>query len=355
MKKTLVVVCIGAALLCSCSDDNTAGPAAQVPTVTTASVTGITQSTAECGGNVTSDGGAAVTSRGVCWATDANPTVADSKTTDGSGTGSFTSSIEGLAAETQYWVRAYAINSAGTGYGEIRSFQTEPPDTDSTGTVTDIDGNVYKTVKIGDQWWMAENLRVTHYRDGSKYQSATPGSGVWTAGSPGAPHSASGDGIPNVTDDAAWAALSTGAYCDYDNNESNAAVYGRLYNWYAVADSREIAPIGWHVPSDAECQTLVDLLGGELVAGGGLKEAGTAHWLSPNTGATDQVGFTALPAEYRLIQGTFRGMGENALFWSCTEDDASFAWYRPLYNSSARINRFSDSKQIGMSVRCVRD
>jgi len=220
--------------------------------------------------------------------------------------------------------------------------------TGSTGTVTDIDGNVYQTVKIGDQWWMAENLRVTHYRNGSKLETVTPGSGTWA--SPG------GDVIPNVTDNAAWSALSTGAYCNYNNDEDNADTYGRLYNWYAVADSRELAPVGWHVPSDAEWQTLVGFLGGDQVAGGALKEAGTAHWLSPNTG-TDQVDFAALPGGYRLIQGGFQGLGENALFWSSTEDEenTSFAWYRPLHNSSSVINRFSDSKQIGESVRCVRD
>ena len=110
------------------------------------------------------------------------------------------------------------------------------------GTVTDIDGNLYYTVKIGEQWWMLENLRVTHYRNG--------------------------DAIPNVTDDAEWEGLSTGAYCDYDNDPANVATYGRLYNWYAVGDSRNIAPAGWHVPSDDEWQTLVDYLGGSSVAGG---------------------------------------------------------------------------------------
>jgi uncharacterized protein (TIGR02145 family) len=355
MKKTLVTMCVVTALLCSCSGDNTTGPTVRGPTVTTASVTNLTQSTAECGGNVTSDGGATVTSRGVCWSTNANPTVADSKTTDGSGTGGFTSSITGLAAATPYFVRAYAINSAGTGYGQIRSFETESPDTDSTGTVTDVDGNVYKTVRIGNQWWMAENLRVTHYRDGSKRHTMLPGSGTWTAENSGAPHDLIGDEIPNVTDDGAWSALSTGAYCNYDNDENNAIVYGRLYNWYAVADSREIAPVGWHVPSDGEWQTLVDFLGGGLVAGGGLKETGTAHWLSPNTGATDQVGFTALPGGYRLILGPFGHIGMNALFWSSTEDNGSFAWYRSLFNSSPGINHMSDSEKIGMSVRCVRD
>lgn len=136
-------------------------------------------------------------------------------------------------------------------------------------TVTDYDGNVYQTVLIGDQCWMMENLKVTHYRNG--------------------------DPIPHVTDGVTWGNLTSGAYCNYNNDEGNVATYGRLYNWYAVDDSRNIAPAGWHVPSDAEWQTLVDYLGGDAVAGGKMKEAGTTHWASPNTGATNESGFTALP------------------------------------------------------------
>ena len=149
-----------------------------------------------------------------------------------------------------------------------------------TGTVTDIDGNTYQTVKIGDQWWMAENLKVTCYRNG--------------------------DAIPNITDGTTWASLSTGAYCEYNNDINNVATYGRLYNWYAVTDSRNIAPAGWHVPSDAEWKQLEMYLGmsqSEADAtgwrgtdeGGKLKEVGTMHWNSPNTGATNESGFTALP------------------------------------------------------------
>ena len=336
-------------------DDNSNNPDNKtVPVLTTAAVSAITETTAQCGGTVTSHGGEAVMARGVCWSTSPTPTVAGSKTDDGLGTGSFTSSITGLTADTPYHVRAYATNSVGTGYGEIKTFQTESSD---TGTVTDVDGNVYKTVRIGTQWWMAENLRVTHYRNGDGIQMATMDGEPRTGENPTATYYPFGDAIPLVTDDAAWSALTTGAYCIYDNNESNAEIYGNLYNWYAVADSRSIAPVGWHVPIDAELQTLIDIVGGEAVAGGLLKEAGTAHWISPNTG-TDEFGFAALPGGYRLINGTYRGLGTNALFWSCTEDPSGFmpfAWYRSLFNSSSNILRLSDSRKIGMSVRCVRD
>ncbi len=199
-----------------------------------------------------------------------------------------------------------------------------------TGTVTDIDGNTYKTVKIGDQWWMAENLKVTHYRNG--------------------------DAIPKVTNNNVWSGLSTGAYCEYDNNSENVVTYGRLYNWYAVNDSRNIAPTGWHVPTDAEWQTLVDFLGGEKVAGGKLKEAGKTHWYSPNAGANNGSGFAALPGGHRNYNyGFFHSVGCYAAFWSSTELTSFSAWYRYLFYLYSEVPRHDDDKRCGFSVRCVMD
>ena len=297
----------------------------KVPEVNTSEVSAITNTSAQCGGTITSDGGATVTARGVCWSTGQNPTVADDTTNDGTGAGSFTSNITGLTEGTTYYVRAYATNSAGTGYGSAMSFTTIA----TTGTVTDIDGNTYQTVKIGEQWWMAENLKVTHYRNG--------------------------DAIPNVTNDTTWSDLTTSAYCNYNNNSSNATTYGRFYNWYAVNDSRNIAPTGWHVPSDAEWQTLVDYLGGD--AGGKMKETGTTHWNSPNTGATNESGFTALPGGCRFsIGGSFYDMGYYAFFWASTEYGTYYAWSRVLfYYSSSVYRKYYYGKRDGFSVRCVRD
>jgi uncharacterized protein (TIGR02145 family) len=339
---------------CGGDDKSTNPDHKTVPVVTTTAVDAVTETTAQCGGTVTANGGAAVTARGVCWTMGQTPTTADSKTVDGSGTGSFTSSITGLTGDTSYNVRAYATNSVGTGYGQIRPFQTE---SSGTGTVTDIDGNVYETRKIGTQWWMTENLKVTHYRNGDVLQMAMTGGQPGMAENSTATLHPYGDEIPLVTDNAVWSTLTTGAYCIYDNNDSNAEIYGNLYNWYAVADNRGIAPVGWHVPIDAEWQTLIDVVGGDAIAGGALKEAGTAHWVDPNTG-TNEFGFAALPGGYRLINGTYRGIGTNALFWSCTEDPEAFmpfGWYRSFFNSSSTILHLSDSKNIGMSVRCVRD
>ncbi len=325
-----------------CGGDDPAEPDnTSIPELTTSAVSEITQTTAECGGTITSDGGADVTARGVCWSIAATPTIADDTTVTGAGTGGFTSSITGLTAGTPYYVRAYAVNSEGTGYGEIRSFDTESPGGgDSTGTVTDIDGNVYQTVKVCGQWWMAENLKVTRYRNG--------------------------DDIANVTGNAEWEDLVSGAYCSYDNNESNVAAYGRLYNWYAVADARDIAPEGWRVPTDDDWKQLEMCLGLSQEEaddtgwrgtdeGGQLKETGTTYWQSPNNGATNESGFSALPAGYRTSYGYFSSMGYLANFWSSVESDSERGWYRYLFNEYSGISRYDYPKSGGYSVRCVRD
>ncbi len=326
--KWLSIFFLATALLVlqSCSKEKSTEPATRVPILTTASVSAIMQTSATCGGTITSDGGATVTARGVCWSTTPTPTVADSKTTDSTGTGSFTSSITGLTGSTSYYVRAYATSGAGTGYGSAMPFTTEAS---ITGTVIDIDGNSYQTMKIGDQWWMAENLRVTHYRNSVA--------------------------IPNVTDNNTWGGLTTGAYCNSSNDETRVATYGRLYNWFAVDDNRKLAPAGWHIASDAELQTLIDYLGGDAIAGGKMKEAGTAHWQSPNIGATNESGFSALPGGIRIHLGYSAGPGYHALFWSLTASDSDNAWSRELAYDFSNAMRQYDPKTCGFSVRCVRD
>lgn len=196
-------------------------------------------------------------------------------------------------------------------------------------SVTDIDGYVYETIKIGEQWWMAQNLKVTRYRNG--------------------------DPIPNVTLNTVWIDLTSGGYCTYNNENTHVAVYGRLYNWYAVNDPRNIAPEGWHVPTDADWQTLIDYLGGNAVAGGKMKETGTVHWLDPNTGATNESGFTAVPGGCRDWTGHFTNKYLQAYFWSVTEMDSSNARCRNLdYYTAEAVRDFWD-KRAGFSIRCVRD
>lgn len=195
-----------------------------------------------------------------------------------------------------------------------------------TGTVTDIDGNTYQTIKIGNQWWMAENLKVTHFRNG--------------------------DIIPNITDNTKWKKLATSAYCNYDNNSENVEIYGRLYNWYAINDSRNIAPEGWHVPTNNELQILVDYCGGSYKAGGKLKS--TSGWYKDGNG-TDNYGFAALPGGYRYYNGSFYDLGYYAFFWSSTERGSSNTWYRKLYYDLPRVYRNYYDKRYGFSVRLVRD
>ncbi|MGC1391586.1 MAG: fibrobacter succinogenes major paralogous domain-containing protein [Bacteroidales bacterium] len=292
------------------------------PVLTTTAVIYITQTTATCGGNITSDGGAAVKARGVCWGTNQTPTIADNKTTNSAGTGSFSSIITGLAANTTYYARAFATNSAGTAYGSVVSFTTP-------GAVTDIDGNVYNTVVINTQVWMVENLKTTRYRNG--------------------------DPIQYISDSTQWNQyLTTGAYCIYRNNASNANAYGNLYNWYAVNDNRYIAPSGWHVPTDGDWTALTSFLGGDT-EGGKLKEAGTIHWASPNTGATNETGFTALPGGYRDDLGFFDWITDYLYLWSSSEAEATVAWYRFMDNNSGYVIKDVFDKTYGFSVRCIKD
>jgi len=193
---------------------------------------------------------------------------------------------------------------------------------------TDFDGNNYTTVTIGTQTWMVENLKTTHYRNG--------------------------DPIPNVTDNTEWGALTTGAYSWYNNDISNKTTYGALYNWFTVVDTRNIAPTGWHVPTLAEYQILRNYLGGS-VAGGKMKETCATHWIDPNTGATNESGFTALPGGFRYTGGTFYGCCVSGYWWSTTTYDETEAYHSDMFSDNANFNYDTNTMQKGLSVRCVRD
>ena len=297
-----------------------------LPTVTTSPVIIDSETSVTCGGEVLSDGGDPITARGVCWSTNSSPTISDDHTTDGTGTGSFVSSITGLQPGLTYYVRAYATNSStGTGYGNEVSFITACPV-----SVSDVDGNTYNVVKIGNQCWMKENLTTTKYKSGSS--------------------------ITNVTSNSTWTGLSSGAYCDYDNSTANSAVYGKLYNWYAVNDSRKICPTGWHVPTDANWSELINYLGGEAIAGGKLKETGLIHWYGPNTGANNSSEFTALPGGFRLdITGAFSNLTSDGMWWSASQYNTADANSIGLMFYSESVNSENQNKKYGLSVRCVKD
>lgn len=192
----------------------------------------------------------------------------------------------------------------------------------------DIDGNIYNTVTIGTQVWMKENLKVTSFNDG------TP--------------------IPLITDNTEWRILSSPGYCWYKNDEAAyAGTYGALYNWYTV--SNNLCPVGWHVPSDKEWTTLTDFLVDEKVAGGKLKETGTTHWLSPNTGATNETDFTALPGGYCNFNGEYNFISSYGYWWSATQVNSTYSWPRSIPYSNITVDRLPNDKRNGMSVRCVKD
>lgn len=307
-------------MVLACKKEEPPGP----PALTTEPVSEITYSGATAGGTITDDGGEAVTARGVCWSTLQNPTTADNKTEDGWGSGSFTSEITGLDPETPYYVRAYAVNSVGTSYGNEVSF--------TSGPLTDIDANTYNTVIIGNLVWMQENLKVTKLNDG------TP--------------------LPLVEDNDTWLQTDDPGYSWYNNDKDTYGdTYGAFYNWYTV-NTGNLCPDGWHVPSDDEWTALTNYLGGEVVAGGKMKEAGTEHWDSPNTGATNESGFTALLGGYRSNGGQFYSIGWTGSLWTSTLVDDGWDMYvymRRVQADQNSVFKGQSNKNFGFYVRCIKD
>jgi uncharacterized protein (TIGR02145 family) len=315
---------------------------AQLATLSTTAASSITDISAVSGGNITNNGGATITARGVVWNTSQTPTLSNNlgSTSDGSGTGSFTSNLSGLTASTTYYVRAYATNSAGTAYGNEVSFTTTAGGggiVSNPGAGVTFDGYTYSSIVLGNgQEWMAENLRTTTY--------------------------ANGDPIPNVPDGTQWSNLTTGAWVHYNNDSQYENPYGKLYNWYTVADPRNVCPTGWHVPSDAEWSTFINYLdpnadGGNNgnTAGGKMKSTGTQYWQSPNTDATNESGFSGLPGGLRGYSGAFHGIGGSGPWWSSTEGSTDSAWGRGLDYSNGNGGRGNANKAFGFSVRCLRD
>jgi len=308
------------------------------PTVTTNATTYITSLTGTSGGNVSSSGGGNnTTEKGVCYATHTNPTTADPKVVSGSGSGPFVSILSGLNGSTLYYIRAYAIKSGVTYYGNQVSFTTLV----DYGPVTDFDGNTYGTINIGGQVWMRENLKTTHFQDGTS--------------------------VPLVSDDADWFSLSTGGYCMYNNDPAYAAIYGFLYNWYAATDVHNIAPTGYHVPSNDEWTTLKNYLGGSNVAGGRAKETGLSHWHTPNTGATNSSGFLSIPGGARYVNAsplspvTFSGQSYYSDWWTTSITGISALFVETSYNSEIMYRDgflggvgYYDPR-TGYAIRCVKN
>jgi uncharacterized protein (TIGR02145 family) len=306
----------------------------ELPIVTTATVTDINSSTATSGGNVTDNGGSNVTARGIVWSTSVNPTIENNNgyTSDGAGLGAFVSYLNGLSPETPYFVRAYATSSAGTAYGNQQQFTTVFGC--GISTVTDIDGNIYNTMLIGNQCWIAENLEVTKYNNGMSIEY--PGEDV-----------------------EAWDNNTTGAYAWYINDISWKDSYGALYNWHAVNNANGLCPAGWHVPTDAEYTTLTDYLGGETIAGGKMKSTRTdpdphPRWNIPNTGATNESNWSGFPGGYRS-GAYFEDFGGSGWWWTSTPLDGG-AWGRTLFCNGIYVYLNSDNwSGLGYSVRCLKN
>jgi uncharacterized protein (TIGR02145 family) len=299
------------------------------PSLTTNAVTGVTLANAVSGGNITNENGAPVTTRGICWNTLGNPTTSDPSLTSGSGTGSYSITITGLNQGTIYYVRAFATNSAGTSYGDQVRFST---------SASDRIGNIYPTVVIGTQLWMQSDLKTTRYSDNAL--------------------------IPNETDNGAWAALTSDAWCWYENNASYGSTYGIIYNWYAV-ETGKLCPTGWHVPSDNDFKILERFLGmtsAEADGSGwrgtnqGTQLKSTLTW-TPATG-TNSSGFAALGGGYRWGEnGTFNNMGTVAYWWTSTLHwtDTTKAVYRRLDSGENQVYREGVIKAGGKFVRCLHD
>ena len=236
-----------------------------------------------------------------------------------------TFSDTGLTQSTNYIYRVYSYNEGG-----------KSPVYSNELTLTTY--STIQSVNIGTKTWTTKNLDVATYSDGTV--------------------------IPQVTDPTAWASLTTGAWCYYNNDAANGTTYGKLYNWYAVAGihdkdpntpNKKLAPTGYHIPSDAEWTTLTTYLGGESIAGGKMKATGTSFWVSPNQDATNSSGFTGLPGGFRDYVGTFNNIGDYGYWWSSSEDYTSIAWFRYLNYNDGTAYRNYYNKYFGFSVRCLRD
>ena len=318
-----------------------------VPRVETSGVHTIAEYSAIAGGVVRDDGGSEIISYGVCWDTLPNPSIEGTHKTFSEGTGPFFTTIKNLELRSFYYVKAFAINSTGLAYGDEVEFRTNDY------PVTDFDGNVYPTVVIGEQTWMARNLAVTTYANG------TP--------------------IPFTPEDEWWDSLRVDekGFCYYDNLNSNSNTYGALYSWSAAVNGQDnidpelepiqgVCPDGWHLPSDGDWKELEMFLGMTALTadstgwrgniGGKLKSAGREHWLIPNNGATNETRFTALPAGDRFPKGDYNNLHFSTFFWTSSNYNQDNAWARALgYYVTTMYRGHQDLKEFGFSVRCVRD
>ena len=318
----IVFFIIGSQIFMACKKDN-----GSLSNVNTLPVIYVSSSAATLAISVEYDGGSHVTECGIYIATSLNPEKSGQRFQIGSDTGIFIGQLSGLLPEVQYFVKSYAQNEKGESLGNQVDFTTP-------GTVKDVENNTYETVKIGDQTWLASNLKATSYRNGDPIETTTPSTADITS-----------ESTPKYQ----WA---------YDGDEISAHTYGRLYTGYAVTDTRGICPTGWHVPTEPEFTILITTLGNYDIAGGRMKETGTTHWDSPNTDATNLSLFSALPGGGRRSNGDFSNilLGQNGWWWTATyenDNSAQVSWMVRYDNGAASLK--SSLRPEGFSVRCVKD
>ncbi|HNY45148.1 MAG TPA: fibrobacter succinogenes major paralogous domain-containing protein [Bacteroidales bacterium] len=322
----------------------------EIPTLKTGEVSNITENSATLSAKVSKDGDSEIIVRGFVWNTTKNPSLEANIgfSENGSGVGDFTHNVEGLMSETTYYVRAYATNEIGTAYGNEVSFTTNAPSWNGTPctdceTITDIDGNIYRTVKIGTQCWLADNLKTTKYNDGTEIQ--------------------------NVTLNTEWNVLSTGAFCWYNNDANNKENYGALYNYYAV-ETGKLCPEGWHVATDNEWKELEGFVDSEYKVGNsiwnneswrgsdvGIRLKASYFWLGGSQqDKSDSHGFSALPGGVRNGDtGGFERLEEWGLWWSSKNDVETNVYRRNLEKNKDNIARFPSNPKSGYSIRCIKN
>jgi len=329
--KPIYLFLIATALI-SCNDNENSE-------IKTSEINSITPYSAIGSGDITSMGAFPILERGICWSSEPNPTYSRNHSSDSIGIGKYSSKILNLNADSTYYARAYFINKVDTIYGNQVKFTTPNAiifnNNATYGSVNDVDGNVYKTVKIGTQTWMAENLKVTHFQNG--------------------------DEIKNETDLGKWGyfQIKTSAYCWLKNDAKNKNIYGACYNWYAASDSRNIAPAGWHVASAKDWDTLNKYLNpySNLYnhTGNMLRESTTAHWKSMNefSPITNELGFTAIPSGQLAISSfSFMDYGYRAYYWT---SDGTLDGSSCVYLDSELLIANLRPNCIGYSIRCVKD
>lgn len=304
----------------------------QLATLTTVELSSISVKTAVTGGMILKTGNSAITAQGVVWGTSPNPTTANNQINDNSKKGVYSCTLSSLSPNTKYYVRAYATNSEGTAYGNQLSFTTISGEflnpNLSYGGMSDQEGNNYATIIVGSQEWMAENLNATTFSNG--------------------------DSIPHVISSTQWRSLNNvGAYSYPTISQMQSTAGVNLYNWFVISDPRNICPTGWHVPSNDEWLILNDYLGG-TDAGGKMKSI--SGWNTPNVSATNESGFSGLPAGYRNgEEGFFNSVGYQGAWWSSTSYNNFNAIGRALFSNNGSVSSVNEDKGTGMSIRCIRD